>query len=87
MTPQHRAVEVELARLKGALRLMRKRAVMAESALAFAEQRATEAWAREEHDRLERYSSRNEVSQPALQLAADEPAARQVARARHEGMA
>ena len=87
MTPQHRVAVAEVARLKGALRLMRKRAVLAEAALAFAEVRATAAWCEQERATLEQYATTHEAAQPALQLAADEPKQREEARMRHGGLA
>ena len=86
MTPQHRAIVAEVARLKGELRLMRKRAVLAEAALRFAEVRATAAWCEQERATLAKYSE-HDIAQPALQYGADEPEARVVARAKHEGRA
>ena len=87
MTPQHRAIVAVVAKLKGELRLMRKRAVLAEAALRFAEVRATAAWCEQERATLEKYATKHDVAQPALQYGADEPKARVVARAKHEGMA
>ena len=87
MTPQHRVAVAEVARLKGALRLMRKRAILAEAALRFAEQRATAAWCEQERATLEQYATTHEAAQPALQLGADEPKQREGGRLRHGGLA